>query len=224
MKTRILIILVMCIIFAGCTNTRNQPGQPAQTAPVETKATEAATVIRPLPDTTMDALENSIVNISFEQNGFYRDEAGNVYLQMQIYSYDKFDMVDISAMKVGDIILISGEELIVNSVERNDQGTVFINGGLDEGGLDMITDDGGIYFSHGYSDMKSWNLVGEANCPVSDDFVFTDSVNLDLGKVIYGAEDLLNSIPAPEYGYQPQNTTVRIENGQVVTMERIYTP
>jgi hypothetical protein len=143
---------------------------------------------------------------------------------MQVFSYDKFDMVDISGLKAGDTILLSGEELPVHSVERNEQGTVLVNGGLDEGGFDLATDDSGIYFVHGYSDMKTWNLVGEVEYPVSDDFVFTDSADLEQDEVTYNAEDLLDSIPGTEYGYQPQSTTIRVENGLVVAMERICTP
>ena len=112
----------------------------------------------------------------------------------------------------------------VNSVERNAQGTVLVNGGLDEGGFDLATDDNGIYFVHGYSDMKSWIPVGSAEFVVSDTFVFYDSADLELGTAIYDAEDLMNAIPESLFGYQPQNTTVRIENGEVAEMNRIYTP
>ena len=35
---------------------------------------------------------------------------------------------------------------------------------------------------------------------------------------------MIGSVPAFEFGYQPQNTTVRIENGQIVAMDRVYTP
>lgn len=223
MKIHIFTVL-LCLFLAGCANTENQTELPAETVRMETKIEEAAsvTVIQPLLDTTMEALADSTVNISFAQNGFYRDESGNTLLQMQIYSFDKFDMVDISGMKAGDILLVSGEEIVVNSVERNESGTVLVNGGLDAGGFDLATDDSGIYYLQGYSDMKSWNLVGEAECPVSNDFVFTDYTDLDIGSVTYSAEDLLNDVP--EYGYQPQNTSIRIENGLVVTMERNYTP
>ena len=218
MKLRIFAFVMLCILLTGCAADQ----QPAETVPVEAEA--AAAVIQPLPDTTMEALEDSIVHISFGQDDFYQDASGSVFLRMQIYTYDKFDMVDISGLKVGDTIFLSDGELLVTSVERNDYGAVLINGGLEEGGLDLAADDSGIYFAHGYSDMKSWYLVGEAECPVSDKFVFTDNVDPEKKEVTYSAENLLESLPAPEYGYQPQNTTVRIENGQVVAMDRIYTP
>lgn len=221
MKMRIFAVLMLCLLLSGCANAGSQPEHPAESAPIETMAEETAAVIRPLPDPTMEALDNAVVNISFSQEDVYRDEAGTICLRMRIYSYDKYDMVDISGMKAGDTILLSGEEIPVSAVERNDHGTILVNGGLDAGGFDLATDDDGIYYQHGYSDMKSWNLVGEAQYPLSDGFVFTDSVE---GEAVYSAEALFDGIPGSEYGYQPQNTTVRIENGRVVAMERIYTP
>ena len=224
MKLRVITIILLCFLLTGCANAKNQTVQPEGSINVEPIVVETATVIRPLVDTTMETLEDSVVHISFGQDDFYKDVSGNIFMRMQIYSYDKFDMVDVSGLKAGDVILLSGEGILVNTVERNDRGTILVNGGLDEGGLDLATDDSGIYFIQGYSDMKSWNLVGKTECPVSDSFVFTDNVDLEREEVIYSAENLLESIPAPEYGYQPQNTTVRIENGQVVAMDRIYTP
>ena len=221
MKFRVLIRL-LCILLAGCTNGKSQPEPAPETAQPETTA--AAAVIRPLPDTTMEAIDNAIVPISMGQGDFYQDESGNIFLHFQVYSYDQFDMVDISCLKAGDTILLSGEEIPVNTVECNDYGTVLINGGLDEGGIDLATDDSGIYYAQGYSDMKSWNLLGEAEYPVSEDFVFTDSANLDLGAVDFSAQDLLEDVPAEVFGFYPQNTTVRIEDGRIVAMERIYTP
>lgn len=226
MKIRIFTVLLLCVLLTGCLNTKNPPEQPTESVPAATivEETEIAAVIQPLPDTTMESIRDSIVHVSFGQEDVYQDDSGNICLRVQVYSYDQFDMVDISGLKAGDTILLSGEAVQVHSVERNDYGTVLINGGLDEGGFDLATDDSGIYFVHGYSDMKTWNLIGEVDCPVSDDFIFTDSADLEKDEVIYSAEDLLDSIPAEEYGYHPQNTTIRMENGLVVAMERIYTP
>ena len=168
MKLRLIIISLLCVLLTGCATVKNQAVQPEESTPVEpnVEETSAVSVIQPLEDTTMEMLEDSVVHISFGQDDFYKDESGNIVLRMQIYSYDKFDMVDISGLKAGDTILLSGEEILVNAVDRDDRGTILINGGLEEGGFDLATDDSGIYFVHGYSDMKSWNLVGEAEYPV----------------------------------------------------------
>jgi hypothetical protein len=234
MKLRVLMIFLLCILLAGCAAQSDTPAETTAPAPTEATASVPAeatqetaaqsTLVRPLPDTTMDALANSTVNVSLEEGAVYRDASGRICLRMQIYSYDKFDMVDISLLEAGSTILLSGEEIPVTSVERNDHGTVLINGGLDEGGFDLVTNEGGIYYVQGYSDMKSWYLVGEAEYPVREDFVFTDSADLELGTVSYTAEELLEGKPVAEFGYQPHNTIVRIENGETVAMERIYTP
>lgn len=226
MKLRIFAILLLCIFLSGCVSPDSPPEQTTASVPVETKGEEtvAEAVIRPLPDTTMEALENSVVHISFGQNDVCRKESGEIVLRMQIYAYEQFDLVDISGLKAGDTILLSGEEIPVESVERNDHGTVLLNGGLDAGGFDLATGDAGTYFVHGYSDMKSWLPVGEAELAVTDSFLFLDSADPELGTVFYDAEDLLNGTPDALFGYQPQNTTVRIENGQVAEMTRTYTP
>lgn len=226
MKLRILMIFLLCILLTGCAARSAAPAET--TAPVPSEATgqtpAQSAPVCPLPDTTMAALANSTVNISLEEGDVYRDASGRIYLRMQVYSYEKFDMVDISLLEAGSTILLSGEQIPVTAVERNDHGTVLINGGLDEGGFDLATDDEGTYYVQGYSDMKSWYLVCEAEFPVSEDFVFTDSADLDLGAVSYTGEDLLAGIPVPELGYRPNNTIVRIENGEASAMERIFTP
>lgn len=228
MKMRIIMALLMMVLLSGCVSDNSQQEHPTESAKLETtvdaeaEVLDASATIQPLPDFTMEILDDATVNVSFEQENFYRDASGRIRMKMQVYSYEKFDLVDISMLKAGDSIFLAGEAITVNMVERNDNGTVLVNGGLDEGGFDLATDDSGIYYVQGYSDMKSWYLIGETEFPVSDDFVFTDSSDLDRGTVIYDAEDLFNGVP--EHGYQPQNTNIRIENGRVVAMERIYTP
>lgn len=227
---RLSVIFLMCLVMAACAPAGAQPEQPAATAQVETVtpetavAVETATRILPLPDPTLETLVDSTVHISFGEGDFYRDASGNAVLRMQIYSYEQFDMVEISLMEAGDAIVISGQEILVESVKTNEFGTVLINGGLDEGGFDLATGNGGVFYVHGYSDMKSWEPVCTAEFPVSDSFVYTDSSNLDLGEVTYTVDGFLNRDPELDYGYLPQNTTVRIENGQVMAMSRVYTP
>ena len=235
MKVHILAILMLCLLLAGCGAPAAQPEAPTQATAVETQTQETASAetdeaevvpvaILPLPDTTMDAMEDGILNVSIGQGDFFREDGGEICLHVQIYSYDKFDMVDIAGMKEGDMLLLCGEGITVNKLERNEFGTILVNGGLDEGGVDLASDDSGIYYAQGYSDVKYWNLLGENQFPVSENFVFTDCVDPEAGEVTYSAGELVENLPGTEYGYQPQNTTVRIENGQVVAMERIYTP
>lgn len=244
MKRRFIAALLLLLLLAGCAASPNQPEQATEAEQTETVTTEtavketqapastettaatqaAALVIQPLPDTTLENLEDSTLSVSVEQGDIYQETSGEIYLRVQIYSYDKFDMVDIAQMKEGDRIRISGKVYSVDELQSNEHGTILINGGLDEGGFDLVTDDSGFYYLQGYNDMKYWNLVCETEYLVSDGFVFTDHADLDMGEVTYNAEDLLERIPGTMFGFGPHNTSVRIENGQAVAMERIYTP
>lgn len=68
-------------------------------------------------------------------------------MKVKIYDYELFDLVDISLLEVGSIIVINKELVEVVSLERNELGTVIINGGLDAGGYELVTDGYGVFYS-----------------------------------------------------------------------------
>lgn len=78
----------------------------------------------------MDNLDNATLAISLEEDGAYLDDTGVMRMDVKIYTYDLFDMVDIATLKESDTIVTHSGEVGIISVERNDLGTVFINGGL----------------------------------------------------------------------------------------------
>ena len=47
-------------------------------------------------------------------------------MNLKIYTYDKYDMVDISILKVGDTIVRHSGEVKVISKEKNETGTLSI--------------------------------------------------------------------------------------------------
>ena len=98
-----------------------------------------------------------------------------------------------------------------------------IRSGLDEGGIDLFTDDGGVYYESGYSDTKSWYEVGEVTIPVSDDFTGTDTADLDQGEVVFSVDSFLND-EITYFDFTPHNTTIRVEGGKVVDMNRRNVP
>ena len=189
----------------------------------EAEQTESAAVIRPLPDTTMDNLQDATIAVSFEEGDVYVDDTGKLQMEAKIYTYDKYDMVDIAMLKVGDTIVTHAGEVKVTALERSAAGTVYVNGGLDNGGFDLVTDDCGVFFETGYSDVKSWYQVGEATIRVSVDFKGLDTSNPDAGEVVlYPGSFLVGEVS--NYDFTPHNTTIRIENGQVMELTRVYMP
>ena len=207
MKKIIAILMVLCLLLAGCATTQ----------------TQTAKTISPLPDTTMDNLTDAILAISLEKGDAYVDDTGKLQMDVKIYSYDKYDMVDISMLEVGDTIVRHSGEVEVASMEQNDTGMITINGGLEEGGFYLITDDDGVFYEIGMDDAKNWYEVGTATLRVSVDMEGIDNADPDRGEVIFYPGDLLNDA-IENFHFTPHNTTVRAEGGQVVEMTRRYVP
>jgi hypothetical protein len=226
MKKYMILILVLCVILSGCGNSQanNPETETAETVAsgINTGNADAAITVYPLPDSTMDTLDNATIAISLKEGDAYVDDTGIMRMDVKVYSYDLYDMVDIAGLKAGDTMVTHSGEVTVASVERNEFGTVLINGGLDNGGFDLFG-DGGVYYEVGYSDIKNWYEVGEVTLRVSVDLEFRDNMDLEKGEQIYYAGSFLVG-EVTDYHFTPQNTTVRTENGQIVSMERIYTP
>lgn len=227
MKKYIIIALALCcLMLAGCGMKTEVPAATA--APEVTVLPEATAEplhVVPLPQTLeLSSLSDCIIPVSFTQGDAYVDDSGAMQLKVQVYAYDLYDMVDMSRLQVGDSISILGKDVVVESLEKTDGGDIVINGDIDQGGHLFSTDDSGVYFERGFNDAKSYYAVGEAVLRVSADFVFTDSSDLDNGVVEFYPGDFLIEDGGFVYHFVPSNTTIRLENGEVVAMERIYIP
>lgn len=207
MKKISVIFTALFLLLAGCASAQTDPAQK----------------ISPLPDATMENLTDAILSVSLAEGDAYVDETGKMQMDLKIYSYDCYDMVDISNLKVGDTLVRHSDEVQVTSIEQNDAGTIYINGGLDNGGFDLVTDDCGVFYEMGYNDHKNWYQVGEATIRVSADFKGSDCADPELGEVvIYPGDFLVDAVT--NYDFTPYNTTIRIEGGQIVEMNRRYIP
>jgi len=185
----------------------------------------ASKVIAPLPCTIdMNALDNCTLAVSLNKEDIYAGEDGKARMKVTVYDYDLYDIVDISMMEVGSTMILRGEEVEITDLETNEFGLIFVNGGLDQGGFDLFTNENGVYFESGYSDKKSYYELGSAELPVAEDFVYIDASDLDNGEKEYTLEEVLSEDSGIEYHLVPDNTTIVIENGEVIEMKRVYIP
>ena len=221
MKKMILLLAAVCLLVTGCGKKEAAKSEPAQESQ-QTQETQAVTVT-PLPDTTMENLTDAILSVSLEEGGAYVDNTGKMQMDVKIYTYDKYDMVDIAALKEGDIIVTHAGEVEVTSLNRTESGLIFVNGGQEEGGFDLFTDDSGVYYEVGFNDAKNWYEVGEATIRVSVDFIGYDNADPEQGEVVlYPGSFLVGEVT--DYNFTPYNTTIRIEAGQIVEMTRVFVP
>ena len=222
MKRLLLIMAALCVLLAGCKQAENVDAN-ANNATADVSTDVVGAKYYPLPDTTMDNLSDAILSVSLNEGDAYVDDTGIMRMDLKIYTYDKYDMVDISMLKEGDTLVSNAGDVQVLSLEQGADGTYYINGGLDAGGFNLVTDDNGIYYESGYNEAKNWYEVGEETIRVSVDFMYYDKSDLDNEEIVYYPGDFLVG-EVTDYHFVPHNTTVRVENGQIVEMIRVYMP
>ena len=215
MKKITLLIALLCIFFTACTFEVNQEDDNGR---IETK-------IIPLPSTiNVNNLTDSTVAVSLKKGDVYVDDTGIMQMKVTVYDYDLYDMIDISQLKEGDVIVIGKKDVIISSLERNSAGTVIINGGLEQGGYELATNESGVFYEIGYNDAKSYYSVGEATIRVSTEFEYCDKSDLDSEEKCYYPGDFLSDDAGIEYNFTPHNTSIVIQDGQIIAMNRVYVP
>lgn len=219
---KFLICLAICCLLAGC--AASQKPVPT-TAAVTEPATTAPAVVTPLPvSIDMAHLDNCTIAVSMEEGDAYVDDEGLMQMDVTVYAYDLYDLVDISRLKAGDTMILRQEPVLIETIEESNYGSILINGGLDLGGYELVTGEDTVYYETGYSDVKSWYPLGTATIRVSPDFVYTDRSDLDRDPILYYPGDFLIPDTGIDYDFTPHNCTITIQDGLAISMEKIYTP
>ena len=234
-KKILVLLIAFCLLLTGCASSQTDDGGNDVLADHQITAAaenddaadpaekEESRKISPLPDTTMENLTDAILSISLEEGNAYVDDHGRMQMDLKIYTYDRYDMVDIANLKVGDTVVRHAGEVKIITKEQNETGTISINGGLENGGFDLVTDNCGIFYEAGFNDVKNWYEIGEATIRVSADFKGIDNANLEQGEVIiYPGDFLVGAVT--NYDFTPYNTTIRVEDGQIIEMTRVFIP
>ena len=215
MKKTLSVILTLILsvgLIAGC---NSQTG----------KEENNAKVINPLPETLdVNALDNCTVAVSLEKGNAYVDDSGKMVMDVTVYSYELYDMVDVSTLEENDVIVRKDEEVTITELERLDSGLVRINGGEENGGFDLVSNDSTVYYETGMNDIKAYYEIGMVTLPVSDEFEYIDESVLDSEAKTYYPGDFLTDDAEIEYNFTPNNTSIVIENGTIIKMNKVYMP
>lgn len=217
MKKTLLTILalVLCVgLLAGCNAQTGNKNEENNTK-----------VINPLPEMfDVNALDNCTVAVSLEKGDAKVSETGKMVMDVTVYSYELYDMVDIASLSENDVIVRKNEEVKVTELERLDSGLVRINGGEENGGFDLISNDSTVYYEIGMNDIKAYYELGKVTLPVSDEFEYIDESDLEKEAKIYYPGDFLTDNSGIDYNFSPNNTSIVIENGTIIKMNKVYMP
>ena len=225
-----VLALSACVAKQVNSDTQEKPGEEVtdqkpdseQSEESQTQTAQEAKRIEPLPESLdLNALTDATVAASFGAEDI-SEKDGKTEIALTVYDYDVYDMVDISQLAVGDTIVVDGKDMVVASREDKD-GFVTINGGLEQGGVDLTSDDSGVYYAAGLDDAKSYHELGRITVPVAEGFVLTDNSDPDHPDETYAASDLAK-LAASEPGFTANNTLATIEHGELTVLVRSYTP
>lgn len=181
--------------------------------------------IKPLPDElNLSSLTSGTVAASFDASSL-KEVGGQLQLSFTVYNYEKFDAADISGLKAGDVLVVSGREMTVASVQASD-GYVTVNGGEEAGGVLFSLDaSSNTYYVMGMDDSKTYYEKGRLTFPVADTCVLTDDADFEHPGQTTPASDLPKLLAQDDiYGFNPQSTTVTLKNSQITAIYRGFLP
>lgn len=190
---------------------------PLESTDIEVEITQA---ISAYPYSDIEDLANCTVAVSLQPVDVWQEASGTVFMNVTIYCYDLYDLVDISKLEVGDYISIRWQPVEIISLDRAENGDVLINSGLGTGGYTLRTDEDGVYYEVANGGAKYWQEYTSTTIAVSPDFQFSDL------RESCGLVYTLETFQETEFvgDFTPYNTTLVIENGVAVAMERVYAP
>lgn len=189
-------------------------------------AAEPKTVVPLAEPFDVNALPDGVYPVSFDRAEITREDAGITLNNVHIYTKDVYDIVDITTLAPGDTLVVSDASIAVNSVVIKDDGLVQVNGGLDEGGCELMpVEEDNVYRVLEYDDLATYSERGVTTLVLTADATYEDSSDLSAEAVTAEGADILEAINGALLdSFDPYNTTVTVEAGMVVALNRVYTP
>lgn len=241
-----LLALCACAAKPAQTTETKPETEPAQTADTQTPAEETeagaetgseetssqepsdetpedgAKRVEPMPEAIdVNTLTDAMVAASFDESAI-EEKDGKTWLNLEVYDYDLYDMVDIAQLAVGDTFVAGGKDLRVESVE-DDGGFKLINGGLESGGVTLATNENGVYYEVGMDDAKCYRELGSVTLELADDCTVTDASDPAQPEKSFSVSELAQ-LCTDAVGISAANTVVTVSGGKIVAIARTYTP
>ena len=174
--------LAVGVGLAGCGASASTASSPAASTTSTTSSEAQTTKVQPMQGVLLrDPL--GTYHISFEQDKVWVGERKNTINDAIVYDYDRYASAEIEALSEGDTIAthLDGTEnttvLTVERIERKD-GYVTINGGMEEGGIDLCKEDDH-YRTLTWDDYPAYYEVG-----VVKQLVMADDIELSDGAAL----------------------------------------
>lgn len=159
---------------------------------------------------------------------FNRDDLKEgVLTNVHIFTEDAYDIVDVAQMKTGDTFEAEGKTITIDSLETDEAGNIKINGGFEEGGYTLTTEeDTNGWTTTSWDDFCTYTERDIVDLTLAENVVFTDGWDIEKDPVtVEGVEAVAKAIMESENdSFDEYNTELVIEGGKVVEINRHYVP
>lgn len=176
-------------------------------------------------DVNVRALADGTYPVAFNRGDIFTGASATFMNAVHIFSMDVYNADELEALRAGDSIVVSGETYEVKTVVRWGD-TITVNGGSDNSdGSDFVrTDDGKGYRVRMFDDAATYTEQGVNALIIDPSAVYTDNSDPD-APVTAEYDNIIDTMKASANAYFDQyNTTLTIENGRVMAIERHYIP
>ena len=187
-------------------------------------ADEPKTVGPIVREINVNSLEDGIYPVAFNRGDVMKGASGIYMNAVHIFTEDMYDIAQLEALNIGDSIVVNGETVQVSSIEYGDR--ILINGGMLQGGVDLDPiEEGNSWRFCGDDDISAYTEVGVTTLEVDPSATYIDTSNINADPVKADYEGIVDAMMASEdETFDQYNTTVRIENGKVVEINRVFRP
>lgn len=217
MKAVLSLALALGLLgLSGCGTPAG--GASASSGSSQREALRVAPMGEPLDVSLLTEGDNSF-SAGFQGSDIYLNDDGALVIDLTVYGCELYDAVDISLLAPGDTLVVKGQDVPVESVEQGEY--VAVNGGLEQGGIDLVSAGGGTYQVALENDARDLYEAGRVTLPVDQNFLLTDDSDPENpGRTFYPG-DLLEM---GDEVFPPLGTTVETVNGRIVAIHRDYIP
>lgn len=211
------LVVALAVFAAGCGSS-----EPA----ADEGNTDAETVMPLYPlESAEDALADGGYSVGFTAGNLVQGENG-YELTAEVFDYDKYDTADVEKLEKGSKIQICNEEVTIDTIETEEDGSyVTINGGIENGGYELKKEDG-IYRTITMDDYPVYYSVGTVTIPVAEDVTFEDHSDWDKepdGET-GGMESLIAALDRDDAAFSCANTVITVRDERVVQVIRYWIP
>ena len=209
------LIPLLCVLFAGCTNTSNKENLANQfIKPILADKSLFNGDLKELNATTLPVL------FSFTDFN-WKDST----LTLTAYSIDTYKASEIDNLQKGDTILFRNDTIITDKIERGKY--ISINGGIEFGGVDLTAHEEGTYRVLLMDNHPQYSELGKVKLPLSPALTIIDcgdNPEDPSDTIRTNHHQWLANVKEYKRDFSELNTRVNIENGIITTITRFWIP